>query len=175
MRRLLHKFDHYFIKRIQSWPEGVRPLMKVASTTGFPFSTIGVGVMLVAFGLAYDARLPIMCGLAIWVTIAVGSVLKIWLRRPRPLTYEAKRWMFATFSFPSGHAAGAAIAYGSLVYIVVSLPFAIWSVPVVVALVSWIGLVGISRVYLGAHYPSDVIAGWLLGVGGIIALIVVTV
>jgi undecaprenyl-diphosphatase len=58
---------------------------------------------------------------------------------------------------------------------VFNLPFAIWSVPVVVALVSWIGLVGISRVYLGAHYPSDVIAGWLLGAGGIVALIVVTV
>ena len=173
MHRLLHKFDHYFTGRIQAWPEGVRPLMKVASSTGFPFSTIGIGVLLVAFGLAYDHRLPIICGLVIWGTIAFGSILKLWLRRPRPLTYQAKRWMFATFSFPSGHAAGAAIAYGALAYIALHASSAVWSFPAVAILVGWIGLIGVSRVYLGAHYPSDVIAGWLLGVCGLVFMVAV--
>lgn len=174
MRRLLHKFDHYYTARIQEWPESIRLLMKVASVTGFPFSTIGVGVVLVAFGLAYDNRLPIICGLGIWVTIAVGSILKLWLRRPRPLTYKAKRWMFATFSFPSGHATGAAVAYGALAYLSFHLSLAMWSMIAVTLLVCWVGLVGVSRVYLGAHYPSDVIAGWLLGIAGLLIVMATT-
>jgi undecaprenyl-diphosphatase len=175
MRRLLHKFDYYFTTRIQAWPESVRPFMRITSAAGFPFSTIGIGVSLVVFGLAYDDRLPIMCGLIIWATITVGSILKLWLRRPRPLTYKARQWTFVTFSFPSGHAAGAAIAYGALIYIALRTPLVTWSLPVVVILIGWIGLVGISRVYLGAHYPSDVIAGWLLGNGGLVVLVTMTI
>ena len=173
MRRLLHKFDHHLTEKIQAWPEGVRPLMKFASSTGFPFSTIGIGVVLIALGLAYDKRLPIVCGFIIWITILIGSILKLWLRRPRPLTYKAKQWMFATFSFPSGHATGAAVSYGALIYIALHGLPVVWSVVVAATLTFWIGLIGISRVYLGAHYPSDVIAGWLLGVAGLIALMVV--
>lgn len=67
-------------------------------------------------------------------------------------------------SFPSGHAMGSAITYGVL--LLVFLPLLTprrrrWAVVAVVALVL---LIGLTRVALGVHYPSDVVGGWLLGV-----------
>jgi undecaprenyl-diphosphatase len=69
-----------------------------------------------------------------------------------------------THSFPSGHACGSAVAYGAIAAVTGSPVIAI----VVTVLVL---LIGISRIYLGAHYPSDVVAGWLIGILGLMWLI----
>lgn len=62
------------------------------------------------------------------------------------------------FSFPSGHSSGAAAVYPSLaVYKKKN-----WLVAIAIAIPL---LVGFSRVYLGVHYPTDVLAGWALGIG----------
>lgn len=58
------------------------------------------------------------------------------------------------FSFPSGHASGAFLMVGSLAYF---FPWLAW------ALYSWACCVGIARIILGVHFPSDIIAGALLG------------
>ena len=91
-----------------------------------------------------------------------GTLLYKWLKgktlRPRPYEVHQDIWLTGTpldkFSFPSGHTLHAvvfslvAIAYYPILAIVV-VPFAI--------------LVGLSRVVLGLHYPSDVIAGAVIG------------
>jgi undecaprenyl-diphosphatase len=58
------------------------------------------------------------------------------------------------FSFPSGHTAGA-----SVMAVVLSHFFPIITLPIY----AWASLVGFSRVYLGVHYPSDILAGFGLG------------
>jgi len=66
-------------------------------------------------------------------------------------------------SFPSGHALSATIFYGFLLYLLTSLPVShkrLW----VFILVSIILLIGISRVYLGVHWPTDVLGGYIIGV-----------
>ena len=67
----------------------------------------------------------------------------------------------ATYSFPSGHVAGATLLYGFLaVYLVPNIPTWRWRVLVVLTTFFAIALVGLSRVYLGVHFLSDVLAAF---------------
>jgi membrane-associated phospholipid phosphatase len=111
----------------------------------------------------------------VWLPLAaiVGSVpvnagLRIVVARLRPdvtyipdqlpaLTHPFQRW-----SYPSGHAMTATICYGLLLYLLVyARPrLARWMGP---GYALWVGIIGFSRVYLGVHWPSDVLAGYLVG------------
>src|SRR5262249_11541170 len=67
-------------------------------------------------------------------------------------------------SFPSGHALGSIVAYGSLLLVFLpAVPRRLRRVAIAVA-AAIVVLVGFTRVALGVHYVSDVLAGWLLGV-----------
>jgi membrane-associated phospholipid phosphatase len=105
--------------------------------------------------------------------LASTTAVKDLLTRPRPTLLNPVDHA-AGYSFPSGHAAGAAAVYGALVVLV--LPRAIrWARALLLAAgTSLICAVAASRVLLGVHYPSDVAAGAALGLTwvGIAALLV---
>ena len=106
---------------------------------------------------------------ALMVLIAVGggqilsSLLKLGIDRPRPdlVSHLAE---VQTLSFPSGHAMMSAVTYltlGSMLAGIVpgrATKIYVLGVAVLVTL-----MVGVSRVYLGVHWPSDVLAGWCAG------------
>ena len=75
-------------------------------------------------------------------------------------------------SFPSGHALRSTVLVASLL---IALPWWPPSRRVIVAFAVILLAIGVSRVYLGEHHPSDVVAGWLLGVAFITALALVPV
>jgi undecaprenyl-diphosphatase len=83
--------------------------------------------------------------------------------------FERKRPDFAdleTFSFPSGHAFGSAVVYGLLALVALRVFHRYrWRWVVAGGLALVFVAVGLSRVFLGMHYPSDVVAGWGLGLG----------
>src|SRR5262249_32279459 len=92
------------------------------------------------------------------------SVIKLLVGRPRPPLEEA-RIVQGGFSFPSGHATVSATFYGTIAYILIRNVKS----EVVKALIGLVAAllvlaIGLSRVYLGVHYPSDVVAGWIAGV-----------
>lgn len=97
---------------------------------------------------------------------ALGSsyLIKILIERPRP-PFPFPALIEQGYSFPSMHATVAMATYGFLAYIVFKImrpPH--HRAPVIALLLALIPLVGFSRVYLGVHYTSDVLAGFVVGV-----------
>ncbi len=90
-----------------------------------------------------------------------GNVLlKSFFARPRPNYLMLMK--VGGYSFPSGHAMGSLMFYGLLIYFLhqTKLP-KIWKMLGTTILIILIFLIGASRVYLGVHYPSDVLGGYL--------------
>ena len=94
--------------------------------------------------------------------ILISNLLKTAFDRPRPELHHAAR--IFTPSFPSGHAMLSAVTFLTLGALLTRVN-ADWRVKLyflAVAVLLTI-IVGVSRIYLGVHYPSDVIAGWCVG------------
>jgi len=114
-------------------------------------------------------RSPILAAVLVLVMLGGWSlefVTKLVLHRARP---EYLRLAAATgYSFPSGHALEATCLYGALALALWPLVRRPWQRVGLVALATLMPLsIGLSRVYLGVHYPSDVLGGW---VGGLLWL-----
>jgi len=139
--------------------------------TALEVTAIG-GYPLIIFTLAAVSGFFIVTkryGAALYAVLAVGSgallsqTLKQYYGRPRPDLVDHLD-VVHTASFPSGHALVTTVAYLTLAAIVIGYlenkraRAYVLSVAVLVAV-----MVGVSRVYLGVHWPSDVAAGWALG------------
>lgn len=103
------------------------------------------------------------------VAVAGGSLLspifKGYFDRVRPLAEDALIALPSSFSFPSGHAMGSMCLAWVLGWLACGMGWrTARKATVIGALAIYPVLVGISRVYLGVHWPSDVLASWLLGV-----------
>ena len=75
-----------------------------------------------------------------------------------------------TYSFPSGHAMGSMTLACVLVLLVWRTR---WRWPMVALMAPFVALVGLSRVYLGVHYPSDILAGWAFAIAWVVAVYLV--
>lgn len=129
-------------------------------------SAIGEQTIVIAIIVAilwcYDKRKGFAICSAMLISVTTMGVLKSIVRSPRPFaalpSISGKRLATATgYSFPSGHTTTAASFYASL-----ALSFRKRWLSVLCAVI--IALVGISRVYLGVHWPVDVFGGWVLGI-----------
>ncbi len=134
--------DHFFVlmSRIgYSW--GVAPL------------DVAISVALIVCRRFRDG---LFFGIAVIGSALLNMAAKNYFARMRPdlwlsITPET------TYSFPSGHAMGSATL--GMAVILLCWPSR-WRFPVMISSVVFVLLVGTSRVYLGVHYPSDILAGW---------------
>lgn len=92
--------------------------------------------------------------------IALTAVLKNVFERARPDLFESA-YVESSYSFPSGHATMAVGFYGTLALLVAWRLTGLRRWAVVLAGVALVLLIGFSRLYLGVHYPTDVLAGFL--------------
>ena len=106
----------------------------------------------------------------LWLTtigsVLLNSILKLSFDRPRPRVFEWRVHFPVTSSFPSGHAMTAAVVYLTVAIIIMRLNSSRWLsfIALLCAAVLML-LVGLSRLYVGVHYPSDVVAGYAAGIG----------
>jgi undecaprenyl-diphosphatase len=95
---------------------------------------------------------------------ALNSLLKLGFARPRPDIVKPLTEVL-TLSFPSGHAAASAICYLTLGVLLAqtqaSRALRIYFIATAMLLTL---LIGVTRIYLGVHYPTDVLAGWCFGI-----------
>ncbi len=130
-------------------------------------AVLGLLTLVVAGYLAMQRHLRTMLFLLISVIggLMVSSFAKQFFERPRPELVPYDSIVFSA-SFPSGHSMMSAVTYLTLAALLARLEprrrIKLYLLSVAVLLT--VG-VGISRVYLGVHWPSDVIAGWAAGAG----------
>lgn len=154
---------------IQSWHFPLLdPVMHGVSAIGwFRFAaptTIVVVVLVALLGLRWQA---LILGLAALTGHLFNQMLKALIERPRPPlgAEEMAALGVDTFAFPSGHAQSFTIFYGFLAYLIwqhAKHPALRWLGAA--GMLMMIALVGISRVYLGVHWPSDVVGAYIIGV-----------
>lgn len=95
--------------------------------------------------------------------LVLTAVLKLGFNRPRPSVVVAAVHTFSS-SFPSGHAMSAAIVYSTVAYLAARLHRQKWAGWLIMtAAMGLIALISFSRLYLGVHYPSDVVGGVAIG------------
>ena len=132
----------------------------------------GVAVLLLATAavggflwLSQRRRMLVFVLVATIGGLALSQLLKVSFERERPSVVPHLAAVY-TSSFPSGHSMMSAVVYltlGTLLVPVVRQRRLKIYCLVLALLLS--GLVGLSRMYLGVHYPTDVLAGWMLGLG----------
>lgn len=139
--------------------EAVRDVTGLGSFTVLGFILI---VTMLYFVLNDQRRTAVFVGFAVVGGTILSSLLKELFDRPRPEMIDAARVF--TASFPSGHATMSAVVFLTLGLLLAESSRAHRLKAFFVGLGIFLALaVGVSRVYLGVHHPTDVIAGWALG------------
>jgi len=174
MKDTLHRFDQGVTQWVASaFGQSARPFFEFMTMLGDPLAIGIVSIGIATAGFMQSNMKLVATGAIIPLTVLIGALLKLAFERARPLTEYAMNMKLQTFSFPSGHSSGSMIAYGILAYIAfVKLP-APWNLVAGTLLLLVPLFVGLSRVYLGAHFPSDVIAGWLLGLAALAFVVLI--
>jgi len=134
----------------------------VAGDTRVAFAlTLAVVLLFLLWGRRFDALFVAACvaggGL-------LGAVLKPLFHRARPSGLFTLITEPTSYSLPSGHALYALLFWGSIAFLLVRILKGTFArLAVVFSAIALIALTGLSRVYLGVHWPSDVLASWMLG------------
>lgn len=127
------------------------------------FSFLGVEsfyfLVMPALLWCYDVTVGFRVGIILLTSSTLNGVLKLALGMPRPFWISQKieaRAVETSFGLPSGHAQNAVSVWGRLA-------LAVGSSRALAAAVILTGLISLSRLYLGVHFPLDILAGWLVG------------
>ncbi|THF69331.1 phosphatase PAP2 family protein [Deinococcus sp. Arct2-2] len=137
------------------------------------FTTIGgapiiapVSALILAVLWFRGHRLAAFWSLSVAGAAALNIVMKLLLHRSRPDLWP-RLVQEHDASFPSGHSMYSAAFVAALILLAWRTPYR-W--PALVLGVAFTGLVGISRLYLGVHYPTDVLCGWLTGAAWVLGV-----
>lgn len=143
----------------------VTPAAKFITNFGGAIYLIGIAIVLFVVIKNKKIGIAIISNLGI-ITI-LNQLLKRIVQRPRPEEFRIINE--SGYSFPSGHSMISMAFYGFLIYLIyknVKNKYLKWSLMTILGLL--IISIGISRIYLGVHYTSDVLAGFLISISYLI-------
>jgi undecaprenyl-diphosphatase len=154
--------DESLFRWINEWPQTLEPVFLFFSE-GNKWTPVRLGLLAVALGFAIyrPTRTAVLLALLAWpLANAMSDVLKFSIQMPRPCVtlhdVILRVQMMTSPGMPSAHSANMAAV--ATAFTIRAGPW--WGAPwVAVAL-----LTGLSRVYVGVHFPSQVFAGWMTGV-----------
>ena len=145
--------------------ENVTPIAKGITQFGGVIGLITIATILTI--TIKNKKFSILIWLNLAISALLNQLLKYIIQRPRPTEFRIIDE--SGYSFPSGHSMVSAAFYGFLIYLIyknVKNKYVKWGLITVLSLL--IILIGISRIYLGVHYTSDVLAGFLIAISYLI-------
>lgn len=120
-----------------------------------------ISICIISFLFIKNKKIPMYISINLIVTAIFNLLLKNIIRRNRPVGYRLVEE--TGFSFPSGHSMASMAFYGLIIYLVFKY---VKNKYAKIALCTFLSIlivaIGISRIYLGVHYASDVLAGFMI-------------
>ena len=173
--KTVDRVDTELTQRIQARSaRGLEPALEAVSWPGFPPQSRIIPPIVIGAWLVRGRRSDAAFQAAAWGTGLLSTIVKAVVRRPRPLA-PAVRVIVAPLggtSFPSGHVLTYVGFYGFLAYLLaLRIEVPAIRIAAVTGLLGLIGLIGPSRVRLGHHWPTDVLASYLLGGAYVLVLV----
>lgn len=165
--------DELVLRWFQSHPDPVSTtFMNAVTETGAPWFLLGlIGIVILA--LVGLKKREFVFPLGVLGVMALGPILKALADRPRPPIDLV--WLTEPISsngFPSGHTFESTLVFGVMIYLaslLIRKRLLRWTVQGMFA--ALILGVGVSRIYLGAHWPSDVAGGYVIAILVLIAVV----
>ncbi len=153
---------------IKDW---ITPIIKVITNIGSAIVIIPITIL--CFFVIKNKRTSLCIGANLSIIFFLNQLLKNIVQRERPSQYRIISQ--SGYSFPSGHSMVNVAFYGFFIYLVyyyVKNKKLKWTLITILSII--IGLIGFSRIYLGVHYASDVIAGACIAISYLILFIHLT-
>lgn len=154
--------SNYLIK------DNVTPIMKGITWCGSAICLILISFL--AFFIFKNKKTSIFVWINLISITILNQALKFILHRPRPTDFRIIEE--SGYSFPSGHSMASMAFYGFLIYLIykkINNKYLKWGLICFLSIL--ILFIGISRIYLGVHYTSDVLAGFLISIAYLILFV----
>ena len=165
-------FDDPVIAFVKGLPVSTDVWLAITAAGGPILIPIGIAIVVTLLALR-RVRTAVIYGAALLGASLATQVLKVSIGRVRPPGEAAVE--ASGFSFPSGHTLNGTVTYGLIALLVWRSDLPVWVRRLVaIALGTLVVLIGLSRIALGVHYPSDVVGGWLGGLAVVAIVAVLT-
>lgn len=154
---------HLFIEKLRN--DKLTTFMKLATKLSNPEVMIVIAIIsiIICIKLIKNKKLSLGIILNLAGITLINQILKFIFRRERPTGYRLIE--MSGYSFPSGHAMASLAFYGLLIYITKRLVKNKYLKILLITLnIAIIILIGVSRIYLGVHYLSDVLTGYSISI-----------
>ncbi len=168
-------FDNSVYKLVSSWmSEGLTGFMKLISFigSGWILTLIALAAFIITLRNGKKFKWGMMIALNFAAVSLLNNIVKIIIHRPRPDILKLAE--AGGYSFPSWHAMTAISFFGYMIYLIMKY-FKHWTRYIAAGLLGLLILaIGLSRIYLGVHYASDILGGYIFGLAWLFVFIRLT-